>query len=80
MTFNDAEIFFHLLRISTHLRSCSLPLVADCHGLEYSGWDRVENDFVSQLTVELNILSNEVLPYVFLPGLINFAMEDGTGE
>ena len=62
----DAEIFFHLLHISTHLRSCSPPLVTDCLGLEYSGWNRVENDFVAQLTVELNSLSKEVLPYVFL--------------
>ena len=76
----DAEIFFHLLLISTHLRSCSLPSVTDCLGLEYSGWNKVENYCVSQLTVELNSLSKEELPYVFLPGLINLAMEDGTGE
>ena len=65
----DAEIFFHLLRISTHLRSCSLPLVTDCLGLEYSGWNRMENDIVSQLTVELNSLSKEVLPAFFFPVL-----------
>ena len=74
----DAEIFFHLLRVSTHLRSCSLPLVTHRPGFQYSGWNRVENDSVSQLTVELNSLSKEVLPYVSLPGLTDLTIKDGT--
>jgi hypothetical protein len=54
----DAKIFFHLLRVSTHLRSCSPALVTDHDDFfQHFGLNRVENDSVSQLTVELNSLS-----------------------